>query len=74
MSAHYETYELKERAKWSAKDDERKSAINELANQGQDAVIVLEEIRDVIVGEELRNLTILAIENIRNNIARKKEE
>lgn len=74
MSSHYETYELKERAKWSAKDDERKSAINELANQGQDAVIVLEEIRDVIVGEELRNLTILAIENIRNNIARKKEE
>jgi hypothetical protein len=64
-------FDLKEKAKWSAHPEEKKAAIEELSNQGEDAMSELQEIMRITAYEDIKNACAEAIMSIQT---RNKEE
>lgn len=64
-------FDLKEKAKWSADPEEKKAAIEELSNQGEDAMSELQEIMRITAYEDIKNACAEAIMSIQT---RNKEE
>ncbi len=48
-------FDLKEKAKWSTDPEEKKAAIEELSNQGEDAMSELQEIMRITAYEDIKN-------------------
>jgi hypothetical protein len=57
-------FDLKEKAKWSAHPEEKKAAIEELSNQGEDAMSELQEIMRITAYEDIKNACAEAIMSI----------
>ena len=64
-------FDLKEKAKWSGDPEEKKAAIEELSNQGEDAMSELQEIMRITAYEDIKNACTEAIMSIQT---RNKEE
>jgi hypothetical protein len=58
-------FELKENAKWSSDPEEKKTAIKELSNRGEDAISELQEIMSITAYEDIKNACAEAIMSIR---------
>jgi hypothetical protein len=58
-------FELKEKAKWSSHPEEKKTAIKELSNHGEDAISELQEIMSITAYEDIKNACAEAIMSIR---------
>lgn len=60
-------FELKEKAKWSRDQEEKKNAIKELSIHGQEAIPQLEEILNITAYDDIRIACAEAIKVIRAN-------
>ena len=58
-------FELKENAKWASDPEEKKTAIKELSNHGEDAISELQEIMSTTAYEDIKNACAEAIMSIR---------
>jgi len=61
-------FELKEKAKWSHNNVEKKEAISELSEYGYDAIPGLKEILNITAYEDIRTACIDAIKSIQGNL------
>ena len=68
MSDKTTLFELKEKAKWSHNNAEKKAAISELSEYGYDALPGLEEILNITAYEDIRTACIDAIKSIQGNL------
>ncbi|HEX5977423.1 MAG TPA: hypothetical protein VFY68_09110, partial [Nitrososphaeraceae archaeon] len=57
-------FELKEKAKWSTYPEEKKAAIKEISNHGEDAISELQEIMRTTAYEDIKNTCAEAIMSI----------
>ena len=57
-------FELKENAKWASDPEEKKRAIKELSNHGEDAISELQEIMSITAYEDIKNACAEAIVSI----------
>lgn len=57
-------FELKENAKWASDPEEKKTAIKELSNHGEDAISELQEIMSITAYEDIKNACAEAIISI----------
>jgi len=57
-------FELKENAKWASDPEEKKTAIKELSNHGEDAISELQEIMNITAYEDIKNACAEAIISI----------
>ena len=60
-------FDLKEKAKWSTYPEEKKAAIEELSNQGEDAMSELQEIMRITAYEDIKNACAEAIMSIQTH-------
>ena len=63
-------FDLKEKAKWSADPEEKKAVIEELSNQGEDAMSELQEIMRITAYEDIKNACEEAIMSIQADMPR----
>jgi hypothetical protein len=57
-------FELKENAKWASDPEEKKTAIKELSNHGEDVISELQEIMSITAYEDIKNACAEAIMSI----------
>ena len=57
-------FELKEKAKWSTDPEEKKAAIKEISNHGEDTISELQEIMRITAYEDIKNACAEAIMSI----------
>jgi hypothetical protein len=57
-------FELKENAKWASDPEEKKTAIKELSNHGEDAISELQEIMSITAYDDIKNACAEAIISI----------
>ena len=77
MSEEKKIWQLKETAKWADDTEAKKTAINELSNRGDTALSSLEEILNVTIHDDIKNICIEAIKSIKEkkeNTVQKKDE
>lgn len=78
MSEEKRIWQLKETAKWADDTGAKKIAINELSNRGEIALSSLEEISNVTMHEDIKQICIEAIKAIKekkeNTLVQKKDE
>jgi hypothetical protein len=67
MSGSPTLFELKEKAKWSHNMEEKRTAIRELSNYGQDAIPPLEEILNITAYEDIKRACAEAIKAVLAN-------
>lgn len=60
-------FELKEKAKWSNDPEEKKAAIKEISNHGEDAISELQEIMRITAYEDIKNACTEAIMSIQTH-------
>lgn len=63
-------FDLKEKAKWSTYPEEKKAAIEELSDHGEDAMSELQEIMRTTAYEDIKNACEEAIMSIQADMPR----